>query len=500
MNHSKFKWSAILVAVTATAVLVSPPIVEHLSYAMEKGRVRAARDSLAEMSKADRLSPLFATVCEVVKPSVVVVRVKQKVEVQTPRMFRDPFFERFFGDRLPFRQPDDGDKQRFRMIRGQGSGVIVDAENGYVLTNYHVVGKADEVEIITADDRTFDAEWVRGDPKTDLAVVKIDGDDLIASPLGDSDDVKTGQWVLAIGAPLGLPQTVTAGVISAKGRMTDPRMYQNLIQTDASINRGNSGGPLVNTRGEVIGINTAILSNTGMNAGIGLAIPSNMAKNIMTQLIEKGEVVRGYLGVLLQEVDEDLAKAMNLPGSEGALVTKVVEGTAADKAGLKEKDFIVSVDGKNMKSMAQLRNTVAAKSPGAKVAFGLYRDGKKMTVTAELGTLPDDLASVMGEDTGEEKEKALEKLGVTIKTVTGELAKAAGYSKTVAGAIITAVEPGSPASDVRLSPGEIITEVNNKKIKTAGQCADIAAEAGESGVALRVIDPKGRRRFVFLKP
>lgn len=299
MNRLARAWipTTVMLGLVIGAVLLGPFLAGRITYAVEVAKQEATRQELAELSKHDRLSSLFRAVSKVVKPAVVEVRTMKKIEGR----YLDPF--RFFEDgdlpfRFRFRRPQRRSPQR-RSIpqRGLGSGVIVDAANGYILTNNHVVGGVDKVEVILADGRKFDAQWVRTDPDTDLAVVKIAADRLVEAPLGDSDQTKVGDWVLAIGSPRGLPQTVTAGIISAKGRRTriDGRMYQDFIQTDAAINRGNSGGPLVNMAGEVIGLNNSIISSSGGNEGIGFAIPSNMIKQIMNQLIDTGEVVRGWL-------------------------------------------------------------------------------------------------------------------------------------------------------------------------------------------------------------
>jgi serine protease Do len=296
-------------------MIAGPRLATQFAYAVTKGENQAAREQLAALAKGDTLSPLFVRVATVVKPAVVEVRVTKKVKMQDmPDMGQ--FFGHFFGgESNPFGMPQDPGKPtrpqpREFLQRGLGSGVVVDAKNGYILTNYHVVGGADEMQVVLPGGRTLMVEWARTDPMTDLAVVKVEPKDLVDAPLGDSDAMRVGDWVMAIGSPEGLEQTVTTGIVSAKGRVTDhANTYQSFIQTDASINHGNSGGPLVNMKGEVIGINTAIVSQSGGNEGIGFAIPSNMVKSVMNQLIEKGKVTRGYLGVAIQGVDEKLAKS-----------------------------------------------------------------------------------------------------------------------------------------------------------------------------------------------
>jgi serine protease Do len=361
--------SVLAVLLLVCGAVFAPIVAGRIAYAVEQGRHEATREQLAELSKHDQLSALFRAVAKVVKPAVVTVRTIKEIEV------------REFGDWLPFGEDDSpfgfrfqmprrprGEPRRRRMVHGLGSGVIVDAANGYILTNYHVVGDADEVEVILADGKKFDAKSVGTDQLTDIAVLKIAADGLVEAPLGDSDELEVGDWVLAIGSPKGLPQTVTAGIVSAKGRHTRARgqMYQDFIQTDAAINKGNSGGPLVNMRGEVIGLNNFIMTSSGLsgNEGIGFAIPSNMAKNVMAQLIDTGTVVRGYLGVWMRDLTPTAIKALNLPeGTEGVLVSKVIADSPADKAQMKMEDVIVSVNGKQTPDMNQLRNLIASMRP-----------------------------------------------------------------------------------------------------------------------------------------
>ena len=529
MKSNRF-WVSVmlLLGVSVGVVFLGPPMIEGIAYAMQKGKISALREQLAEMSKTDKLSPLFIAVSEAVKPSVVVVRVKQKVRMSSPssRFGFPPGFEeefhRRFGDKIPprqFRGPlpkgaplpkgvvplphraPQPKKDRWFYRQGLGSGVIVDAENGYVLTNFHVVSGADKVEVILADGRSYTTEWIRGDKKTDLAVLKIIADGLIDAPLGDSDTVEVGQWVLAIGAPFGLPQTVTAGIISAKGRTTrQPGMYQNYLQTDASINRGNSGGPLVNTKGEVIGINTMILSRTGLNDGVGMSIPSNMARNVMEQLIDKGKVVRGFLGVGIQNIfDEGLTKNLKLPTSKGALVSSVLPDSAAAKAGLKLDDFIVSVDGKPISNLNELRNRIAGIVPGKTVSQGIYRNGEQKSIKVVLGTLSDtaQVASgkvVKGEAPGR-------KFGLFVQTLTAETAEQAGYPEDIKGVLIVDVDADSDAFENGVREKMVVTHVDGKPVTTAEAFYKaISSEQAKSGIRFRLMNPVGGVWIVFVTP
>jgi len=490
-------------------VLVGPPVARQITYAVESGRRQASITALAELGRHDRMSALFRDVAKAVKPAVVVVHVKQKVDyapVPFPEM--DDFFRRFFGDDVPgpfrfrWRTPQRQPEREFFYRRGLGSGVVVDAERGYVLTNWHVVHDADEVEIALHDGRKLDADWVRTDRQTDLAVLKIKPDRLHEARLGDSDHAEVGDWVLAIGAPEGLPQTVTAGIISAKGRTTGRGGYESLIQTDAAINHGNSGGPLVNMRGEVIGINTAIVSRTGVNEGIGLSIPSNMAKGIMRQLIDSGEVVRGYLGVTIQNVDDRLARSFNLPHRKGALVTMVAEGSPAEKAGVKTGDFIVELDGHAVEGVNELRNRVAAIEPGTQVKMGVYRDGRKQILHVRIGKQPADMAGAFGQgEDGGRRDDAVGRFGLEVATMNDDYARKFGYSRKPQGVVILSVDERSSAAEQGLRPGDVITNVQGKEISSVDDLArSLSSKTSSPGVRMRVRSPNGGIRFVFVTP
>lgn len=499
--------------ILAFAMLFGPALVQQLAYASARGTNQADREELVKLSQREQLSRLFRAVAATVKPAVVVVRVETEVEMpRMPRFDMEDFFRRFSGEdfsdrsqvprREGQRQPREGQRQprerRYFVRRGLGSGVIVDAEKGYVLTNSHVVFGADKIKLITHDGQQFATEWVRTDAATDLAVVKIkDPKGLIGVALGDSGGMEVGDWVLAIGAPEGLPQTVTAGIISAKGRATGRRVYEDLLQTDAAINKGNSGGPLVNMRGEVIGINTAIISRTGVNEGIGLAIPSNMAGNVMRQLIDKGKVVRGYLGVLPQDVDEDLAEDLKLPNVKGALVARVEKGAPADKAGLAEEDFIVALDGKPIEDATDLRHRIADLRPGAEVELTIYRSARKKTVTVKLATRPAYLAEGVQERKGRSRPK---RYGLEVETLTERLAERYGFDKDTKGVLIADVEPDSDAAEEGLRPGMVIDKVGGKKVTTAEEFARAAADKENIRVRVLIAGPVRGQRIVMLSP
>jgi len=495
---------ALVAVAIGGAILLGPMVAQRVAYAVELGKRDAARQRLAELGKHDQLSVLFREVAKAVKPAVVEVRITKKTRQLDMEDFFEPFQEDFpfrFRFRTPRRQHR---RYKYRPVPGLGSGVIIDAEKGYVLTNDHVVGDADEVEIVLADGRKFEAQWVRSDPDSDIAVVKIEPDRLIEAPLGDSDAAEVGDWVLAIGAPKGLPQTVTAGIISAKGRynLQAGGMYQDSIQTDAAINRGNSGGPLVNMAGEVIGINNMILTSSTFsgNEGIGFAIPSNMAREIMDQLIGKGKVVRGYLGVEIQNVSPLAAKNLGLPpGVKGAVVVTVERGKPAEKAGIRIEDVIVSVDGKKTPDVNRLRNVVASIRPDKTVEVVIYRGGKKKTFDVTLAERPREL-SLARYRKRQEEDLGRNKLGLQVEEVTDELAERYGYRDRPKGVIITDVEENSPAAKENLQEGMVITEVQGKSVTTVKEFTEAAQASEESNVIrLRVVGPGGGARLVFLE-
>jgi serine protease Do/serine protease DegQ len=358
---------------------------------------------------------------------------------------QDPFFRRFFeGPQEP----------QQREAQSTGSGVIVDAQKGYVITNNHVVEQADSIKVRLSDDREFDAKLIGKDPDTDVAVVQIKAEKLTSIPLADSDKVQVGDFVVAIGSPFGLRQTVTSGIVSAVGRQTGitENGYEDFIQTDASINPGNSGGALINLRGELIGIPSNILSRSGGNIGIGFAIPINQARSVMAQLVEFGSVQRGRIGVMGQGVTPDLAKAFGLPSARGALVSQVVPGSPADKAGLKAEDIILEANGREVEGFAQLRNIVGLMRVGDKVDLKVMRDGKTRNVTVVIGKDSEQAASA------EDLHPAL--AGATFAPLDEAAAKAA----ETRGVLVQKVDPRSPAARAGLRPDDIIIAVNRQRV------------------------------------
>jgi Do/DeqQ family serine protease len=436
----------------------------------------------------------YADVVDRVAPAVVTIHAARRVHApQMQEFFNDPMFRQFFG-------PGGGVTPRGNQTQKQmalGSGVIVTAD-GHIITNHHVVDGAEEISVDLNDRRHFDAKLIGSDSPSDLAVLKIQASNLPVLSLGDSDKVRVGDICLAVGNPLGVGQTVTMGIISAKGRATEQgnRNFEDFLQTDAAINQGNSGGALVNTQGELIGINSQILSPSGGSIGIGFAIPSNMARSVMDQLTKNGRVSRGRLGVNIQEITPELAQSMNLKDSRGVLVSGVEPGMPAEKAGIREGDVITAVNGARVDDSNSLRNRIAAMSPGTDVALTVLRDGHEEQLHAKLIELKDDNEATASEGGGE-KESGGGQLGITVETVTADMASRLKLKKAQ-GVVISDIDPNSPAAEAGLQPGDVILEVNHQPVKSG---ADIRAGVKASGSrpTLLLMNRDGVNHFLALQ-
>ncbi|WP_438971230.1 DegQ family serine endoprotease [Methylophaga sp.] len=440
-------------------------------------QVATAALPLNWFSEKDEM-PTLAPMLERSKPAVVNIATRSEVKVQDNPLLNDPFFRHFFD--LP-------EQPRTRPRQSLGSGVIIDAKQGLVITNNHVIRGADEITVSLTDGRNFQAEIVGSDPATDVALIKISSDDLTALPLADSESLRVGDFVVAIGNPFGLGQTVTSGIVSALGRSgLGIEGYENFIQTDASINPGNSGGALVNLRGELVGINTAIFSPGGASAGnigIGFAIPSNLVKQISDQLLEHGEVKRAYLGVQMQDITPELAQAFAIDVQQGAVVTHVVPDSAADVAGLRVGDIITAVDGAQLINADSLRNTIGLMMVGQKVKLDIIRDGKDKTLIAKVKQ------TRQTEESGTVHPKLA---GATF----GDIEEDSPYFGRVEGVMVYSVKRGSPAWNAGLRSEDVVTSVNRRAVKNLEEFKPMVKNTEQ--VLLNII--RGRRAmFLLLK-
>jgi Do/DeqQ family serine protease len=431
-----------------------------LFYCMENNKaVSFTKSEKDKLTTARSLGQAFVEVAKKAQPAVVNITTEKMVTLRPWDRFGEDFFkgspfEDFFRG-FGF-SPRDKEKEYKQKQRGGGSGVIVDKE-GYVLTNNHVIEGADRVKVRLNDDREFTATVKGQDSRTDLAVLYINSKDLPVATLGDSDKLEVGEWAIAIGSPFGLEHTVTVGVISAKGRSgLGTGTYEDFIQTDASINPGNSGGPLINIDGEVIGINAMIIQP---GTGIGFAIPVNMAKQILTDLIQQGKVVRPWLGISVQDLTPEMMEHFKVKEKEGVLVGQVYSGTGAEKAGMVSGDIIKSLDDKPVKNVNELVREILKKKVGQKVKVGIIRDGKEMILDVVTSSQPDKL------EVSKEKESE-EKLGARVQELTPQLATRYGISGVKHGVVVLGVEPGSLADEIGFQEGDVILEINRKKIES----------------------------------
>lgn len=406
---------------------------------------------------------------------------------QLPEFFRR-FFEQFGGEEGMPSLPEE------REARSLGSGFIISAD-GYVLTNNHVVAEADEILVRLQDRRELSAKLVGADEQSDLALLKLDGEDLPVADIGSSEDLKVGEWVLAIGAPFGFDSSVTAGIVSAKGRSLPNDSYVPFIQTDVAINPGNSGGPLFNLSGQVVGINSQIFSRSGGYMGVSFAIPIDMAMDVVSQLKEHGKVSRGWLGVLIQEVDRDLAESFGLDQPRGALVSQVLDDSPAEAAGVQAGDIITSFNGENIYRSSELPRWVGRVAPDTEVPMVVIRDGEEKTLDVTIGLLPDDPEMALRGGGGKPQQDKGNALGLTVRA-----ASAAELSRLdlKAGVVVTAVEDG-PAAKAGIASGDILVTLNNKPVSDPETFAELASALPESGTVAALINRDGNPRFLPIK-
>ncbi len=444
----------------------------------------------------------FAPVVKSVLPDVVNISTSKIVKASNQNQFdapdgMPPFFQQFFGQQFgPNQQSGPNSDNRSMRPRDQredslGSGVIV-SPDGYILTNNHVVDGATDVRVTLADKRQLKATVVGTDPKTDIAVLKVDGSGFPAITIGDSSKVQVGDYALAIGDPFGVGQTVTMGIISALNRGNlGIEDYEDFIQTDAPINPGNSGGALVNDRGELVGINTAILSHgSGGNEGIGFAIPVNMARSVMSQILDHGKVNRAYLGIMVQDITPGISKAMNLKDMKGVLVGDVSPAGPAQKSGVQRGDVILEVNGKPMEDSRELRNSISMMDPNATVNLKLVRNGSPTDVTVKLGELPTDKQQAKTEEGSSDKELD----GVTVENLDAQSARQLGLPASTTGVVVTDINPSSPLASAGLRTGDVIQEVNHQPVKNVAQLEEAIHKAGNNPLLL--VNRKGSTLFL----
>jgi serine protease Do len=474
-------WVVVLVAIGMAAGLAVSSRMDlmNLGVSAEPPAIKHSA-ALTEMSEG------LADVAGAVIPSVVNISTTKTVKQENPMypFFEDPFFRRFFGQG----QPEGGGRYQEFKERSLGSGVIV-SRDGYIVTNNHVVEGADEIKVTLSDKRDFKGKVVGSDPRSDVAVIRIEAKGLPAVAWADSDKLRPGEMVMAVGSPFGLSRTVTAGIISAVGRANiGIADYEDFIQTDAAINPGNSGGALVNMKGELVGISTAIFSKSGGYQGIGFAVPSNMVRQVMDSLIKTGKVVRGWLGVSVQDLTPQLARRFGVGEAGGALVSEVMKGSPAEKAGLKPGDVVVAVNGKNVTDSGHLRNTIATVKVGAKVTLDIIRDKKKVPVEVLIGELPKKAEAAAGGETAE-TESVLS--GVSVDDLTPDMLEKLGLEKGTKGVVVMSVDSGSAADEAGLSRGDVIVTVNNKAVRDAREYDQVVSKLKKDEPVLLRVNRQG---------
>ncbi len=460
----------------------------------------AAGDTQPPMPPASNVSdgPSFVPIVKEALPAVVNISTTRVIKSQAQGPGSpfpdDPFFRQFFGEQF-FHNFNVPQEQRESAL---GSGVIVDSD-GYIITNNHVVAKADTIKVILGDNREYKAKVIGTDPKTDIAVIKINAKNLPVIPWGDSNKLQVGEYVLAMGNPFGLNQTVTMGIVSAVGRANvGIADYEDFIQTDAAINPGNSGGALVNTKGQLVGINTAIFTRSGGYMGIGFAIPSDMARDVMNQLLKHGRVVRGWLGVSIQEVTPELARNFGLSEPHGALVGEVIADSPAAKAGLKAGDVIVGFDGQKIDAPTTLRNLVADTPVGKEVEVKVIRQKESKTFTIKIA---EQSAKIAEQSTGSEAPQTSSNTllsGLSVQNLTPQIAQQLNLPHGASGVVVADVDPSSPAAAVGLQPGDVIAQINRKPVRDLQDYRRITSRLGKNESVLLLITRGGTNMFVVI--
>jgi serine protease Do len=494
-KHFLIPLVCVLVGLTLGIYVASDLGLVRTSFSSDKAKavkLGSSEEIPEELLQLQNTSRAFVMIAKMVRPVVVTVS-SERVVTNVPDFHRnlprsqfDDFFERFF----PRPSPEGELRQR-----GLGSGVIVSSD-GYILTNYHVVAGAEKIRTTLFDDREFDAEIVGTDPQTDVAVIKVDADDLPVAKFGSSRETEVGEWVLAVGSPFSeqLEQTVTAGIVSAKGRSNvGLAEYEDFVQTDAAINPGNSGGALVNLKGEVIGINTAILSRSGGYQGVGFAIPIEMATKVMEDLVAGGKVVRGWMGVVIQNIDETMAQALGLDEATGVVVSEVTKDSPADKGGLKQGDIILEFEGTKVDDTVGLRNAVVETDPGTKVEIRILRNSKGKRIYLELGELPTEPIAAT-----ETKQRTVSKIGMTVQTLTPQLAARLGYDDE-GGVVVVEVKAGSHAQSAGIAQGDLIKEVNRESVTDTAEYEDALAKSEPGEAVLFLIRRENATLFVAMR-
>jgi len=498
MVKKRFYVSAIFILVLGIFVgLVLSSHLDLMSPVPAKSQISSkSLEILSQLSEAQSEVAAIAT------PSVVNISTTRLIKSREEApfdLFDDPFFRRFFGDQMPHQNVPKEHKEQ-----SLGSGVIV-SEDGYIVTNNHVIEKAQEIKVLLSNKKDYKAKVIGADPKTDIAVIKIEAKGLSFLPWGDSNKLKVGEIVFAIGNPFGLNQTITMGVISAVGRANvGIADYEDFIQTDAAINPGNSGGALVNSRGELIGINTAILSRSGGYQGIGFAVPSSMSRQVMDSLIKYKKVVRGWLGVSIQEVTSDLAEEFGVKDLKGALVSGVLKGSPAEKSGIKQGDVILSFNGKTVEDTGHLRNMVSQTPIGTAVVLKVLRQKKETDIEVKVAELPKKMSDAAVPSEGDQNDNSQEESsvlsGLVVRELTPELGQRFGYGENEKGVVVIKVDAGSKLYEAGIRPGDIVLQINQVNTSTLSEYKRVASKLKAKDRLLLLIHRKGQDLFVTIRP